>query len=327
MIKNNSFQEIWARLKKSKKVLLTLHYAPDGDSLGSCIALKYVLERDFKCQVTLISKDNLDETLMDMPYSKEIKFGVDISTLDLNNYDTTVFLDSGMMIRMFKEKYSLPKNIFIINIDHHGTNDYVAPMNYIDAETPSTCSLLMQMFKSVGVKFDKELSTRLLLGLCTDTGFFMHNSNVAITEASFLIGNGADYQFIVSSILKRVPLKLKKYYALLIDRFKIIKINNINVGYSYVDAKDIKRLALNTSEVRLGINWLLDIRECDIVFTLSDLKDNIKGSFRSRGDIDVSRLAVMLNGGGHKAAAAFVFESMSLKDAEKKVLSLLKKNL
>ena len=62
-MKNNAIQEIWSKIKASKKVLMSLHYGPDGDSLASCVAMKYVLERDFGCEVKLVSKDNLDSIL------------------------------------------------------------------------------------------------------------------------------------------------------------------------------------------------------------------------------------------------------------------------
>jgi len=328
MVKNNSFKEIWDKLKKSKKVAITLHCAPDGDSLGCCAAMKYVLERDLKCKVTLISYDRLDETLMTFAYINEIKFGTDITDLNLKDYDVTLFLDSGGTISgKLKESYVPPKDAFIINIDHHPTNPYNVSLNYIDESALSCCSVLMDMFKSMNVCFDKELSTRLLLGLATDSGFFIFNPNKAISEAFYLINNGGDYESIVSRLIHNVPLKMKKYHAFLTNNLKIININNKIIGYVCLSSKDIKAFGLNSSEVRLGINQISDIKELDVAFTLADLGDHIKGSFRSRKNIDVSTMAIALGGGGHKAAAAFRLEKITLKNAEKKVLSLLKENL
>jgi len=327
MVVNNSLKEIWSKLKKCRKVAMTLHAAPDGDSLGCCAAMKYVLERDFKCKVTLVSYDALEDSLMQLPYAKELTFGVDISELNLKEYDATLFMDSGSVSGKLRDKYIPPKDAFIINIDHHETTKYVVSMNYIDSSRPSNCSILMDMFKTSNVKFDKELSTRLMLGLCTDTMFFAVNGVAALKDASFLVNNGADYQYILSKIQDNVPIRIKKYHAVLIDNLKTININGKIVGYSCTDLKTIKKLGLNTAEIRQGPNYISDIGECDMLFTLADAQDHIKGSFRSRKGIDVSRFALKLGGNGHKEAAGFRIEKSSLKDAERKVLAVLKENL
>ncbi|MGV8087142.1 MAG: DHH family phosphoesterase [Candidatus Woesearchaeota archaeon] len=327
MIKNNSLKEIWDKLRKCKKVAMTLHYAPDGDSFGSCAAMKYVLERDFNCKVTLVSYDKLDDTLMTLPYASEVIFGTDITDLNLKDYDATLFMDSGTISGKLRDKYVPPKDVFIINIDHHETTKYNVSMNYIYPSAPSNCSILIELFKSNGVKFDKELSTRLLLGLCTDTLFLTVDGNTSLREAAFLVANGGDYQYILSKVLYNVPLKIKKYYAVLINKLKMVNINNKFVGYCLVDFKTVQDLKLNTSEIRLGVNYISDIKECDLIFTLTMTTDHVKGSFRSRKDIDVSKFAVLLGGSGHKGAAGFRVETLNLKDAEKIVLNVLKKNL
>ena len=94
-VRNNKFKEIWKELKKSKKVLLTLHARPDGDSFGSCTAMKYVLEKN-GINVRLISKDRLSENLESYSFSKEVEFGIDINTIDLSEFDHIVFLDLGL---------------------------------------------------------------------------------------------------------------------------------------------------------------------------------------------------------------------------------------
>ena len=81
-MKNNTFEEIWGKLKESKKILIPLHPRPDGDSLGSCVAMNYVLEKLGK-KVVLISKDELSENLMDFSFVKEVGFGRSIKDYNL----------------------------------------------------------------------------------------------------------------------------------------------------------------------------------------------------------------------------------------------------
>lgn len=322
MNKNNTFQEIWSKIKDSKKVLMSLHTGPDGDSLASCVAMKYVLERDFNCSVRLVSKDNLGSILSELPYVNEVEFGVGIDELDLDEFDVVLLMDSGA-IKQFAgrdKSFSFSNEDFIVNIDHHATNEYFGTLNYVD-HRPSACSVLLDLFRAVDVQFDSELATRLLLGIYTDSGYFSHDNGVSILDAAFLIEQGADYLHgIVNKIKYNYPLKLKKYYALLYDNFKIVEVNGCVVGYSSVSFSDIEKLGLNLSEVRGGINDLQEIGGLDMLFTLTEVDGRIKGSFRTRKNIDVSLLAHAFGGGGHKQAAAFYLENMPLEEAERKVL-------
>lgn len=324
---NNSFEEIWEKIKSSKKILMSLHYGPDGDSLASCVAMKYVLERDLDCNVTLVSKDSLDTILTGLDYVKEVQFGRGVDEMNLDEFDALILLDSGSEKQFAgrDKPFAFPDSIFVINIDHHATNSYFGKLNYVD-HRPSACSVLLDFFRKIGVRFDSELSTRLLLGVYTDSGYFSHDNGASIKDAAFLVDHGADYlDGIVNKVRYNYPLKLKKYYSLLYNNFKIVELGEYVIGYSFASLTDIKKLDLNLSEVRGGINDLQELGGIDLIFTLTETGDIIKGSFRSRKKVDVSLLAQALGGGGHRAAAAFFLEKMPLVDAEKKVLDTIKK--
>lgn len=321
----NSFEEIWNKLKGFKKIVMTLHAMPDGDSLGSCTAMRYLLERDLKCKIELVSFDHLSENLREFSFSDEVKFGKDISEINSKDFDAILFLDCGSVSNIsgkLKKDFVLPKDIFIINIDHHATNMFYGNMNYVDSRAASACSVLVNFFKEMKVKFDDELASRLLLGLCTDTGFFtIDNSAQALRDANFLISQGGNYDNALKAL--NVPLKMEKFYALLVNNMKIH--HDIKFGISFVNYEDVERLKLSDSETRIGINKLQHIGDFEFVCTLTELKDGIKGSFRSTKKIDVSLFAKELGGGGHKLAAAFNLPKISIEDAEKKVLDVIKK--
>jgi phosphoesterase RecJ-like protein len=328
MIKNNSFQEIWDKLKTCKKALITLHYGPDGDSLGSCAAMKYVLERDFKTKVDLISYDSLSDLLGDLPYKKEIQFGKDISEMKLEDYDVTLILDMAspdFASGKLKKEFVLNKNIFSVRIDHHHVTDDFTTMKYVDSTAPSACSVLIELFKDVNIKFDKELSTRLLLGLCTDSGFFTIDANPvrALTEALFLINHSGDYSFILKLTSNNKSLKSQKYRALVLTNLKMNKEKKL--GYSLIQYQDVVKLGLNEAEIRDAPGAIQSIKEFDFIFTLTEMKDYVKGSFRSAKGVDVSLFAKELGGHGHKAASGFFLPNISLEEAEKKVLAVIEK--
>src|SRR3989344_9704123 len=122
-MENNTLEEIWKKISENKNILMSLHSGPDGDSFGSCTAMKYILEKLGK-KVKLVSKDNLSEALQSMSLAKEVEFGIDITELNLKEFDILLCIDTATpdMIGKFKSNYEIPKNIFTINIDHHPTN-------------------------------------------------------------------------------------------------------------------------------------------------------------------------------------------------------------
>jgi phosphoesterase RecJ-like protein len=323
---NNSFKEIIKKIKGAKKILLTLHTAPDGDSLGSCTAMKYVLERNFNCQVTLVSPDPIGEALQSLKIAGEVNFGKDILDFNLKEFDLLIALDCATpeMLGKIKKDFSFLKDIFVINIDHHQTNEYYGNLNYVDTSAPALGSILLDLFKEENIELDEELAKRLVLGIYTDTNCLRIQQNIsrAFKDVSFLLENGADfYRDILEPITLNKPLKIKRYIALLIDNLKINKEKKF--AYSVLSRKQIEELKLNVAEVRIGINELYDIQDIDFVFTLAETEDYIKGSFRSKGDIDVSVFCQKLGGGGHKNAGAFRLSNLSLKEAEKKVLEII----
>ena len=324
-MENNSAKEILEKIKNAKSILIPLHQGPDGDSFGSCVAMKYLLERDFNKKTNVISSDNLSGEFKYFSFFNEVEFGKEIKDINLNGFDLIIFLDHGKMDYYRDSSINFPSEN-IINIDHHSTNQFFGGINYVDFSRPSACSVLIDLFKEWNVAFDWELSTRLLLGVFTDSGRFTHDNGNSLRDAVFLLDNNADYPMIVKTLSSNIPLNLKKYHALLVDNFKILKLGNYSVGMSSVSYDELAPLKLNLSEVRSGPNYLQEIEGIDILFTLTEMEDMIKGSFRSKGDIDISLFAKELGGGGHKHAAAFSFPRIPLKEAEKKVLDVLKKN-
>lgn len=323
MVENNTFREIWRELKKSGKVLMTLHSRPDGDSLGSCTAMKYVLEKRGKF-VRLVSKDGINESLKVYDFNKEIEYGVDIQGLDLDEFDCILFLDHGSLddySEEFKEKL---KNRKIINIDHHETNSSYGTLNYVDKKAPSCCSILYEFFEKKRIKFNRKLSLRLMVGICTDTAFFIHgNSLDSFKKAVVLLEKGEiNYEKELYNPIMDNPWKLKKLHGLLLTNMVKKEINGKIVAYSSATKKEYEKLGLNHSDIRLGIVCMQDMKDLDLIFTLTELDGEIKGSFRSQ-NFDTTLYSSVLNGGGHKLASGFIIKMQNMKAAIQKVLKTI----
>ncbi len=324
-MENDSFEKIWNTLKKSKKVLMSLHPGPDGDSLGSCMALRQALKNNGK-RVSLFSKDRLSVGLERLNFAKEIEFQKDISEIDWKEFDTVIFLDHGTIKNYSQDMTKKFNGKIVINIDHHDTNPFYGNLNYVNPLAPSACSVLLSFFRENGIKIDKEMANSLVLGMVTDAGFFTNESaNKIFEDISFLTSLGADYfRDIFMPVMENIPFRIKKFYGVLQSNLEIIKIKGANLAFSFIGFKDVKRLGLEMADIRLGVTAIEGIENVDFQLILAEVDGEIKGSFRSSG-IDVCLFAKGLGGGGHKSAAGFILKSISLEEAKKRVLGVIEK--
>ncbi|HKL23974.1 MAG TPA: DHH family phosphoesterase [Candidatus Nanoarchaeia archaeon] len=313
---NNNFKEIYEKLIDSKKIIISLHKGPDGDSLGSCSAMKYFLEKQNK-NIKIISPDEIAESFLNLNMTKDIETGKSLENFNIKEYDVVLCLDSAKPSQIKTPEEHLKKG-FVINIDHHETNPFYGNLNYIDSEKSSTCSILLDFFNELGIEIDKELATRLILGVYTDSrGFTARNAIQALKDANKLIDKQANYLELLEKI--KISLRMKKYLSYIINNVQY----KDNIAWSFLPKEKIKELDLNLSEIRKGISELRELKEFDIVFTLSEIKPGkIKVSFRS-SKTDVSKFARELGGGGHKGAASADIHNMNLEQAKNKVLETI----
>lgn len=306
---------------------MSLHPKPDGDSLGFCTALKYVLEKEGK-KVTLISQDEISENINNFYFSKEVAFKKSFDDYNLKDFDTLIFSDFASL-KEYPEKVrkkEFPKDMVTINIDHHDSNEYFGELNYVDKNAPSCCSVLFDLFKKVNINFDEKICKRLLLGICTDTNFGeFGNSSESLEKMAFLIEKGKiDFQEeFVNPIRNNNPWKLKKLWGILLTNMKKEEIKGKVIAYSWATRKEYEKYGLEPADIRLGILCMQDIANLDLVFTLSEIDGKIKGSFRSK-TLDTTIYSSLLGGGGHKGASAFILDGTDIKKELEKILKIIK---
>jgi len=287
--------------------------------------MKQVLEKE-GVEVTLISKDNLSDNLEKFSFVKEVTFGKELKNYNLEKFDLILFLDHGAPTYSLEDMKNILKDNFIINIDHHEGNEYYGKMNYVNTESSSCCSILFEFFEKIKVNFDEELCRKLLLGICTDTGFLKYgNALDNFKKAAFLIEKGKiDYLEEFFDPITVSSWGLKKLQGKFLSNMKKKKIGNKIVAYSFVTKNEEESYGLNLAEMRLGILCMQGIKDIDLVFLVKERGDYIKGSFRSQ-NIDTSLISRELGGGGHKKASAFSLELMPLESAIKKVFEAIEK--
>jgi len=289
---------------RSKNIALISHKNPDGDTIGSNLALRYYWSAFGK---------NVTSVCVDKPKDYYFNFrDVDKFTTnaDFCLFDLIVSLDASSLFMLGFEKIK-PH----LCIDHHISNTRFADFNFVDSEACSTSFVIYRIFKLCGWKITRDIATALLLGIYFDTGSFMHsNTNSDVLRAAFeLTKLGADKSKIVKTLFKTMSLPQIKLWGRILER---IKLTEHGITVSVVTASDLKECGASEKEIDRVIDFLNMNEEGKFCVLLAENdNDVIKGSLRSRSDdIDISLISKMFGGGGHKKAGGFSFPGKIIKE-------------
>ncbi|MFA6602476.1 MAG: DHH family phosphoesterase [Candidatus Shapirobacteria bacterium] len=302
-------EKIFNQIAKSKSILLHLHPGPDGDSVGSALAMYHFLRSQNK-QVTLISGDSTT------PQSFLVLSGSDNITkanyfnIDLKQFDLFIILDTSSLNQISKiDKVVFPKSLKTICIDHHQSNQHFADINLVDLSSPATAQIVARLFLQNKVKITPDMATCLLLGIHTDTGGYKYfpTSSITFSIASKLTKIAPDfYQTIFNFENQDKPGRLLMMSLLLnnINTYFGGKVALSTVSQSQIKNKKIEPEALFTVDIA---NTIKSVVGYEIGGTLIEGNDGkVKVSLRTRDSsiYDLSKIATLTGyGGGHKAAA------------------------
>jgi Exopolyphosphatase-related proteins len=299
-----------------KKIILLPHNKPDGDALGSSLALLFYF-RKLKHDVDLISPTEYSESLQWLPGTEDILvFSEETQSLikkKIVNSDYIFFIDFNNYSRINNIKdfflYSKAKKILI---DHHPFPFYFDFM-FSDPTVAATSILVFRFISDMNHldKIDKKIATCLYVGLMTDTGFFRFPSVTSETHfiAGKLIKKGIDIDFIYDHLQEKYNENRLKLLSKALMKLKVIK--KCRTAYTSIKASDMNFYSYQQGDTEGIINYGLSIE--NIVFSVFFFEEKekcpIKISFRSKGNFDVNTFARKhFGGGGHKNAAGGISE-------------------
>ena len=303
-------EKVIEELRVGEKFLLTTHENPDGDALGSLVAMHEILE--------LMGKDNvMFMSAEDFPLPYEYR------TLPLGDVRhelpqdaggrTIVFLDCGNIDRM-PVSFLRRDDAHIVNIDHHHDNTQFGTANLVVGSASCTAEIIYGLIEDLGVELTREIADALYIGLVTDTGKFQYQNTTPAAHlmAADLIAHGVDVHEEFRRLYENVPFAKLQLLARVLSRVERFDDGRLTV--SYIDRTDYEETGAdeNYSE---GIVDHIRAVEGTIVAALirEQLKEGREGvrkvSLRAAtDDVDVSVIARKEAGGGHRQAAGFSTE-------------------
>lgn len=293
--------QIDRELKKAQNVLLFTHQEPDGDACGSTLSLFFYL-RNLGKNAVIWSNDLPSASFAFLPGIEN--FQADRKLLS-QSWDAAVALDC-CDLRIVQVAPGEIKAKNLISIDHHWGHQEFAPISWLEKEASSTCELISVFFKFLNYPFGREIAICLFCGLMTDTGFLTNGmtSGSVVALAGELAAKGVNPQKIINTLRRNKTVAGLRLWG---DLFSRLTINpKYNLVYSYVWEKELKKNQIKEEEVDGFINFLNSIAGVKLAAFLRIYNDRTKVSLRTTDEeIDLSSLAKIFGGGGHKKAAGF----------------------
>jgi len=309
--------------KKLKKIIidnsiffLAGHLNPDGDTIGSMLAISSMLKRMGK-KVYLFSSDPIPKNLSFLHGISKIKNKLPKT----DKIDVAILLECSVPNRAGNIKNILDKTSYIVNIDHHKTAELYGNINILDFNSSSTAEIVYRFFYDIKYKLNKLEASYLYVGITTDTGRFhfpitsprTHEITARLLETGFNFSRINDILFSTKSYTSL------KMLGRAIENMEIIK---KSLAVMTLKREDFKEFNADNEHTENIINYGMMIPNIKISVLFREEKDKIGVTFRSKKNIDVSKIAKQFNGGGHKNASGCKIYT-TLEDAKKIVIKEL----
>jgi phosphoesterase RecJ-like protein len=288
------------RLRSARKALLTSHRNPDGDAIGSELALAE-LATALGVETVIVNRDPAPNTLAELPGIDTVQVAEELPENFPREFDLVVTVECPDLDRAgFEGLDRLP----ILNIDHHLANPAYGEVNYLDEEAPAVGEMVWQMFSIAGVNPSVDAATNSYVALVTDTGDFRY-SNVrprAFHAAAEMVSAGADPPTISEWVHDGRTVASVR---LLGEALKTLRFRcGGRLASLAVDEGAFERAGADGTDTEEIINVPRAIAGVDaVVFCKQWEPGLVKVSLRSRGDVDVRSVAASFGGGGHTNAA------------------------
>lgn len=291
-------------IRDEDRFLLTTHEGPDGDALGSLLAMHQLLGQLGKDSVMFLG-------------AKEFPLPIEYRFLPLEEVfheppadmadRVVVFLDCGNIDRMPFD-FLRDDGAHVINIDHHHDNTRFGDVNVVDTEASSTAEIVYELALTLGVAITPEIASALYVGLVTDTGRFMYENTNAGTHriAAALIEAGVDVNDTYRRLYEHVPLEKLRLVARALEA---IERPCDGLAITYITEADYKATGSGEEMTEGIIDFLRSLEGVRVAAVIRELgsrgRAERKISLRSSGEVDVSAIAREHGGGGHLRAAGF----------------------
>ena len=313
-----TLDNILEEIKKANSIVIVTHESPDGDAIGSSLAMELALRSIGKKSDIIIPE--YPRTFNFLPNAKNVK-----DKSDLKKYDLAISLDCTDLRRINGKEYFEEAKRTIV-IDHHGTNSMYGDINFVNPVAPACCEILVGMFTYFNIDINQEIGTCILTGIITDTGGFKYQSVTAETFefTAELLRKGVNVSEIYQTALETRTMANFQLLKKTLNRMEILE--DGKVTFTYITNQDETEVNAEPGyhEDLVEIDRDIEGVEISILLTQKDNEDKYKVSMRSRNYVNVSDICYIFGGGGHPKAAGCLIQG-TVEQIKEKLLREIRK--
>lgn len=318
-MKDDLIDLISKKIIESRRIVITSHLRPDGDSICTSLALYFMGEFLGK-QMAIINKDKTPFPFKHFPDSEKIKIG----QIPSQSFDMVILLECANVSRSGQKNL---ENYFMVNIDHHYSNDYYADIDWVDPEASAVAEMIYALGEKLKISFSPRIADHLYCGIISDTGSFQFSNTKAKSfETCYkLINHGADHIGVSERMFNNNPPEKIKLLGQVLSTLQMNDKGNIAIitmFKKYLDSLNLKEI--DTEDIT---TLARSIKGVEMVLFFKEIKkDSFRVSLRSKGAANAAFIAEYFEGGGHLHAAGFTihgnYENL-LKEIPKTVDNLI----
>jgi phosphoesterase RecJ-like protein len=313
-------ENILEAIRQANSILVVGHIRPDGDCIGSQVALALALESAGK-EVTVWNQDPVPDKLRFMDPEKRVRKPSAGHTFDL-----VIATDCAALDRLGKVAGYLPEGVPLVNIDHHASNTRYGKLNWVSPREPSTGELIFDLCKWAGWKITQPIADCLFTAVSTDTGSFQYPSTTPDTlqTAAELVERGANLGQICQEVYQSYPLTRIRLLRHVYSNFRLS--DDGRTAYFWLRKRDYARAGAGTEEAEGLIDHIRAIEGVVVAMVFEEAEPDVtRVSWRSKTPkLDVAAIAQQFGGGGHKAAAGARIPGSPL-GVQRRVLTAVRK--
>jgi len=282
--------------------LIATHINPEGDAIGSMLALALALEQR-GMMVSCYDRDGVPENNRFLPTWERVTRELPSTIPPL-----VIYVDADRLERCALSQKALPGAVAFVRIDHHQSDAVNPGPALVDPHAAATAELVFDLLSLLGATLTPEIATCLHTAIVVDTGRFSYTNTTPHTLhiAAQLIDSGADLPTIIDWIWGRTKFAAAKLTGIALSSLQLSAAGRI--AWAVLREEDFRAAGAQTDDTEEIIDSIRSIRGTGVAILFSEKQGQVRISMRSNGEVDVAKLARAFGGGGHVKAAGITYQ-------------------
>jgi bifunctional oligoribonuclease and PAP phosphatase NrnA len=313
-------QQICELIRREHSFLVLTHYRPDGDAIGSQLALAILLKNLGK----RVEAWNEDEVPAKFRFLPQIEL-IQCPPATPKEFDVVIAIDTSTWQRVGKAAERISHKKYFVNIDHHVSNEKFAAINWIVPEAPASGQIAYELIHRGGFALTRDIATCLFVAISTDTGSFSFGSTTAesLRVAAALVEAGVNVGETTRHVYESYPYARLQLLQLALAELKLV--HHKRIAYYWITNEMYEKSGAKREDTEGLIDYARSIEGVVVAVLFEELSEpgKIRVSFRSKHPkVDVNSIARHFGGGGHREAAGARIAGQP-RDIEQKVVAAI----